>query len=169
MPNLGSGVPNNVSVTPVPLQVFTPTPSVQASCRFYNPGPSVVYIGGSNVSPSTGLPVLPGNRPVELQNVNVNLYACSGTSSQVATTTISGASAAGTTGFTVAASLASMIVGAFVQVGNGTSAEWLQVVTVSASGLTITTTKTLYDHATGNTIATVAATPGPLSVTAGVI
>lgn len=164
MPNLPPGSPNNVNATPAAQQVFTPTPGVQASCRFYNPGPSTIYVGGQSVTPGNGLPILPGNRPVELQNVNVNLYACSGITSVGATTTLSGASGAGSTGATVASAVAA---GNWLRIGNGTGIEYVQV----ATGTTVVTftTSTLYDHASGATVATVTASPGPLSVQAGVI
>lgn len=171
MPNLGPGVPNNVSVTPIPLLVFTPTPNVPASCRFYNSGSSVAYIGGPNVSPVNGLPILPGNRPVELQNVNVNLYACSGVNSVANTGTLSAATGAGTTSLTVAT--AAPTVGTYLRVGNGTGVEYLFVTAVSGAATpwtATTSTATLYDHASGATVATVtSAAPGPLSVTAGVV
>jgi hypothetical protein len=169
--NLGPGVPANTSVTPIPTLVFTPTPSVPATCRFYNSGSSVVYIGGANVSPVNGFPILPGNRPVELQNVNVNLYACSGVA-QVNTSghaTLSALNAAGSTTFTVAT--AAPTASTYVQLGSGTSLEYLFVSSFTGSGTpwTVTTsTASLYDHISGSTMATVVATPNPLNVSAGV-
>lgn len=171
MPNLPPGSPNNVSVTPIPLQVFTPTPSVPSSCRFYNSGSGVVYIGGANVSPVNGLPILPGNRPVELQNVNVNLYACSGVNGVAATGTLSGAPAAGTTSLTVAT--VAPTANTYIRVGSSTGVEYLFVTAVSGAATpwtATTSTATLYDHASGTSVATVVNTSsGPLSVTAGVV
>lgn len=171
MPNLGPGVPNNVSVTPIPLLVFTPTPSVPASCRFYNPGPGVAYIGGANVSPVNGLPILPGNRPLELQNVNVNLYACGGVNSVASTGTLSAANAAGSTSWTVAT--AAPTVGTYIRVGNLPGVEYLFVTAVTGASTpwtATTSTGSLYDHASGATVATVTSLAvGPLSVTAGVV
>lgn len=172
MPNFPPGTPNNVSVTPVPLQVFTPTPGVQASCRLYNPGPGTAYVGGANVSPSNGLPIPPGNRPVELQNINVNLYACSGNNGQAATNgTLTGAAPAGVTLLTVAT--AAVTANTYIRVGNGTGTEYLYVASVTGSSTPWTATTssaTLYDHATGVTVATgVIAASTPLSVQAGVV
>lgn len=172
MPTLPPGSPNNVSATPVPTQVFTPTPTVQASCRFYNSGSSVVYVGGANVSPSNGLPILPGNRPIELQNTNVNLYACSSITSVNSTghATLSAATGAGTTSLTVAT--AAPTAGTYIQVGNGTGLEYLFVVSFTGSSTpwtATTSTATLYDHVSGATVATVNAVTAPLSVQAGVV
>jgi hypothetical protein len=171
MPNFPPGTPNNVSVTPIPLLVFTPTPSVQASCRFYNPGPGVAYVGGPNVSPVNGLPILPGNRPIELQNVNVSLYACSGVNSVSASGTLSAATGLGTTSLTIAT--VAPTVNTYLRVGNGTGVEYVFVtaVTGSATPWTATTsTATLYDHASGATVSTVTNTSsGPLSIQAGVV
>lgn len=170
MVNLPPGSPNNVNVTPIPLQVFTPTPNVQASCRFYNPGPGVVYVGGANVSPSNGIPILPGNRPVELQNVNVNLYACSGFSSVNAGGGITSAvNAAGSTLFTVTTHAPTA--NTYIQLGNGTSLEYLFVSSFTGAGTpwTVTTsTGSLYDHVASSTLSTINAVPGPLSIQAGV-
>lgn len=166
MPQFPPGTPNNVSVTPVPLQVFTPTPGVTSSVRFYNPGPATVYVGLANVSPVNGLPIAPGNRPVELQNANTTLYACSGYSSAGATTTLSAATTAGSTTFTPGTLLTA---GSYYRIGNATGVEFVQAASVSASSAVTTTTPLLYDHATGATVATLTVVPGPLSVQAGVV
>lgn len=164
MPNLPPGSPNNVSVTPAAMLVFTPTPSVQASVRFYNAGSGTAYVGGTGVTPGSGFPIPPGNRPLELQNINTNLYACSGIQSVGATTTLSGAAAAGATTFTVASAV---VVGAWLRVGNGTGVEYVQV--ASGTGTVTTSSALLYDHAASATVATVTASPTPLSVQAGVV
>lgn len=164
MPNFPPGSPNNVNVTPAASLVFTPTPGVQASVRFWNPGSGTTYVGGPGVTPGNGLPILPGNRPVELQNVNVSLYACSGITSVGAATTVSGAVAAGATTFTVASAVT---VGAWLRIGNGTGVEYVQV--SAGTGTVTTSSALLYDHAASATVATVTASPGPLSVQAGVV
>jgi hypothetical protein len=171
MPSFPPGTPNNVSVTPIPLQVFTPTPGVQASCRFWNPGSGIVYVGGANVSPANGLPIIPGNRPVDLQNVNVNLYACAGVGAVATTGALSAANAAGATSWTV--TTAAPTVGTYIRVGNGTGVEYLYVTAVSGAATpwtATTSTASLYDHASGSSVATVVNSfPGPLSVQAGVV
>jgi hypothetical protein len=169
MPSFPPGTPNNLSVTPVPVQVFTPTPGAPASVRVYNAGSSVAYVGGANVSPVSGFAILPGNRPVALQNINVNLYACSGVSAVVATTgVLNAAVAAGTSAFTLSAG--SVAAGNYVRVGNGTGVEYVQANTASVSGTTVsTTTPLLYDHAASATVATVTAAAVPISVQAGVV
>src|ERR1700677_199716 len=104
MPFLGAGVDNHVNVTPTPVLVFTPNPSAAAAtARFFNEGSATVYVGGANVSQFNGIPLMP-NQKVELSNVNGSLYACGGYSAGANNTTMSGASAAGSTSFTVASS-----------------------------------------------------------------
>ncbi len=171
MPNLGPGVPANTSVTPVATLVFTPTPGVAASCRISNPGPGIVYLGGPNVSPGNGFPVLPGNRPIQLQNVGVPLYACSGVGAIGAAGTTAAVNAAGSTLFTVAT--VSPTVGTYMKLGSGSSVEYVLVsgtVGLGGSPWTVTTSASVYDHVSGSTAATVlTAYPGPLLVSAGVV
>lgn len=170
MPNLGPGVPANTSVAPIATLVFTPTPGVQASVRFWNPGTSTVYLGSSiAVSPAAGFPVLPGNRPVELQNVNVPLYACSGYSTLAAPGTVATATVAGVTSLTI--STVNPGAGAYIKYGNGNSVEIVQVngAITGAGPWTVPTTTTIMDHGANSTAATITATPGPLYVSAGVV
>src|SRR5215469_15733964 len=144
--NFPPGSPNNVNVTPINQLVFTPTPNVQASVRLYNPGPSTVYVGVAGVTPANGLPILPGNRPIELQNINVNLYACSGVSSIGAPGTVSSATSAGVTALTVAT--VAPTVGTYLRYGNGNSVEYLSVTAVAGASTpwTATTSATQLDH-----------------------
>ncbi|SRR6266568_76936 len=167
MPNLGPGVPNNVVATPAPLLVFTPTPGAAASCRFVNLGSSTAYIGGPGVSPGNGLPLAPGNRPVDLQTANVNLYACSGVSGVIATTTLTAAAvAAGATSFTVAAAVTA---GTYLRVGNSTGVEYVLASSVASNTVVTTGTPIVYDHAASATVATVTPAATPLTISAGVL
>lgn len=169
MPNLPPGSPNVVTPVPTAQLVFTPTPSVQASCRVFNPGPGIVYLGGANVQPNNGFPVYPGNRPIELQNINVSLYACSGVSGLGAPGTVSAATSAGVTSLTVAT--VSPTVGTYLAYGNSTNVEYLSVSAVNggASPWTVTTSATRFDHAANSTAATVQlVTTGPVTFQAGV-
>ena len=173
MPYLGAGVANNAPVTPIPTAVFTPTPGVAATCRFYNPGGNVVYIGGANVSPVNGLPILPGNRPLELQNANTTLYACCGVGyANPGNGTLLARTDAGSTLFTV--TTAAPTAGTYVRVGSGTGVEYLYISTVVAVGgtpYTVTTsTASLYDHAVATTVATLTNIyGGSVTASAGVV
>ena len=172
MPYFGPGIPVNVTATPIPTQVFTPTPGVAATCRITNSGNGVAYVGGANVSPVNGIPILPNNRPVELQNVNANLYVCCGVGGvNAGNATLSAANNAGSTLFTVAT--AAPTAGTYVRLGNGTGIEYLLVSSFTGAGTpwTVTTsTASLYDHASGSTMATVFNTLGtPVIVAAGVV
>ena len=129
-----------------------------------------LYVGGVNVNPNSGFPILPGNRPVELQNVNVNLYACSGITGLGAPGTVATATAAGVTGLTVAT--VSPTVGTYLAYGNGVSVEYLTVSAVVGAGgtpWTVTTSATRLDHAVNSTAATVQGIiTGPVTFQAGV-
>lgn len=169
MPTLPPGSPVVATPTPVAALVFTPTPTVQASVRIANPGPGTVYVGGANVQPNNGFPILPGNRPIELQNINVSLYACCGVNAVGAPGTVATATAAGTTSLTVAT--VSPTVGTYMLYGNGTSVEYVSVTAVSGASTpwTATTSATRFDHAANSTAATVLAiTTGPVTFQAGV-
>jgi hypothetical protein len=168
VPNFPPGSPNNVSVTPVALLVFTPTPGVQASARFWNPGPATVYVGaGSNVNAANGFPIPPGNRPVELQNVNVPLYAASGGNVAATSTLTAAALAAGVTTFTLSTATLNATGPGYLKIGNGSAVEYVSYSTITSSSVA-TVTATQYAHGVSETVSTISAVPGPLSVQAGV-
>lgn len=169
MPNFPPGSPNNTSVPANPTWVFTPTPNAPASVSFYNPGSSVVYVG-VNPTPSTGIPILPGNRPVRLQNVNVSLSACSSfTKGAVAGTMTASAITAGTTTLTTAAAPSSLPAGTTFVVGNGTGAEALVVASTSASSVVTFTAPCLFDHVASSVLNLATFTSAPITVQAGVL
>src|SRR5580698_5979087 len=133
MPNLGPGNDQHVNTSPTPTWVFTPTPNAPSSVRFYNEGSNVVYVGQSGVTPFNGLPILPGNRPVEFQNVLATLYACSNASAGTVSATVSAALTAGTNSFTVA-STTGFGIGTSLIVGN--SGKGQEVATVAGTTAT---------------------------------
>jgi hypothetical protein len=171
MPTLPPGSANVVNATPVAAVAFVPNPSATATVRFANLGNGTMYVGGIGVTPFNGLPVPPGNRPVELQNISGTLYTCCGVNSVASTGTLSAANAAGATSWTVAT--AAPTVSTYIRVGNGNSAEYLYVTAVTGAvtpWTATTSTASIYDHASGATVATVvSAQLGPISVQAGVL
>ena len=169
MPNLGPGNDQHVNTNPIPTWVFTPTPNASSTVRFYNEGSNVVYVGQSNVTPYNGLPILPGNRPVEFQNVLATLYACSNVSPGTTSSTLTAvALSAGATSFTVGTTT-NFAVGTSLIVGN--TGKGQEVVTVAGTTATAVTISTglLYDHAASVTVSTAVVLPGQLRVTAGVV
>jgi len=173
MPNLGPGVDQSLAPAVTPTWVFTATPNVQSSVRFYNYGnTSPVYIGGSAVTQFNGLPLYPGNRPIEFQNMNVTMYVCSGATRGAASGTLGSASTAGTTTVTLAAAVpAALAAGTTVMIGstvNTSSMDVNVVATTTASSALTFANPLLYDHATSTVV--YAATPniGSVRVTAGV-
>ncbi len=169
MPNLGAGVDQHVNPAATPTWVFTPTPGVPASVRFYNEGAGTVYVGQANVSQYSGIPILPGNRPVEFQNMTTSLYACSSAAVGANTTTLSAAVVpAGNTSFTVTTT-AGFVPGTSLILGNvGKGQEIVTVATTTATVVTLTGA-TLYDHAVSSTVSTAVVVPAQLRVTAGVV
>lgn len=146
MPYFGPGVPNITNVGATPTLVFTPTPGEQASVRLINMGTSVVYVG-TNPTPSTGFPILPGNRPVQLQNVTANLSACSSfTKGAIAGTATAAALTAGSTSLVTGAAPSSLPAGTTFIIGTGTGAEALVVASTAANSTVTFSTPTLFDH-----------------------
>ncbi len=174
MPNFGPGVDQSVAPAVTPTWVFTPTPGEQSSVRFYNTGTSApVYIGGSAVTQFNGLPLYPGNRPVQIANMNVTMYVCSGASRGAAGGTLGSASTAGTTTVTLAAAVpAALAAGTTVMIGStvNTSSMDVNVVasTTASSALTFLN-PLLYDHATATVVYAATPNTGSVRVTAGVL
>jgi hypothetical protein len=169
----GPGVDQTLNPTPVPQQVFTPVAGLANTLRLYNQGSSPVFIGGANVSPFNGLPVYPGNRPVEFSNMGSTIYTCSNVQAvTVASGTITSASTAGQNSFVAAASVptSGFSVGQTFVIGKAGSQEVLTVNTVSASFTTIgTTTNAVYAHEATAPLFTVTVFPSQLRVTAGIV
>ena len=69
MPTLPPGTPNYVNLTYTPTWLFTPNTSAANNVRLQNFGQNIVYVGQADVTVNTGLPLLPGSKPVELTNV----------------------------------------------------------------------------------------------------
>ena len=167
--NLGAGVDQHVNPGVTATWVFTPTPSASATVRLYNEGSQPVYVGQVNVTPYNGLPLFPNNRPIELVNINQNVYACSGVAVTTTGNTIQ-SSTAGTLVFTMGTTT-SFPAGTVMVVGSTLNTSSLETFTVSGTTATAVTVSTaaLYDHAAGTTVRTATAIPAQLRVTAGVV
>lgn len=173
MPNFPPGTGQSVAPAVTPTWVFTPTPNVKSpSVRFYNTGTSQpVYIGGSAVSQFNGLPLYPGNKPVEFANMSTTMYVCSGATRGAVGGTLGSASTAGTTAVTLAAAVpAALAAGTTVMIGTtaNTSSFDVNVVnsTTASSQLTFLN-PLLYDHANATVVYAATANIGSVSVIAG--
>ena len=166
----GTGQSVNPGVTPT--WVFTATSKVANTLRLANTGLYPVYAGGANVSQFNGLIIPPGSRAVELQNVQGTVYTCSGVSPTATGYTLAASAlAAGSTAFTVSASVATITAGSYVILGAAGSQE---VVSVSATGGATTTTftlatATLYDHVASSPATLATAQLGQVQVNAGIV
>jgi hypothetical protein len=174
MTNLGPGVQADYNPTVTPQWVFTPTPGTQASVRLFNEGNvNPVYVGGPGVTQYTGLPILPGNRPIELQNINQQLYAVSGVTAPIVRGTV-GASAAtaGTTALTLTAAVpAGLAAGTYVLIGNTANTSGMQaqlVASTTASSQITFANPLVLDVANGDVVYSATFQPGQLRVNAGV-
>lgn len=169
MPNLGPGVDQHVNPNPIPTWIFTPTPNAAASVRLYNEGSNVVFVGQANVSPYNGMPIYPGNRPVEFQSMLATLYACSNVAPGTVSNTLTAvALTVGTTSFTVG-STTGFGIGTSLILGNtGKGQEVATVAGTTATAVTVSTAL-LYDHGASETVSTAVVFAGQLRVTAGVV
>lgn len=162
----------NVNLDAVPTWIFTPNSSAASNLQLTNLGSSILYIGQSGVTPNTGIPLNPGQKPIELFNVTQTLYACSRTSpgTAAATASTSASVTVGTTSWTVASGgMANIPVGTYFLVGAGTSQEVLKVATSASTTTITTTTGTLFEHYASEVFTTATYTVGQLRVSPGVL
>jgi|SRR5277367_181543 len=156
----------NFAVGNVAVPVFVPNPSAHSpSVTIYNSGPSVIYLGGSDVTSATGLPLYV-NAEVAFPNAPSTLYAIGAVSTTGTGTTLASNAAAG--GTTVAlTSSGNYSVGEVLVVGASGAAETVTVSTLTGgTGISITS-PTRLDHVNGGTVALVLTSQSTnLSVTA---
>lgn len=173
MPNFGPGIDQTVTPSAVPQLVFTPVAGLANTLRLYNQGSAAVFVGGVNVSPFNGLPVYPGNRPVEFSNMGSTIYSCANVQAVTAASgTITSASTAGQSSFVAAASVptSGFSIGQTFIIGKAGAQEVLTIGTVSASFTTIgTTTNAVYAHEAAAPLFTATVFPSQLRVTAGIV
>ena len=153
-------------VGPAPVLVYNAAPVGKPATLITNTGSSVIYLGASAVTVSSGMPLTAGEQ-ILLAFAPYNLYAASGyTTTATATTTTAAANSAATSlAVTSGTGIAN---GALILVGSGTNAE---VVTVTAGGGTTTLTVTAlnYDHRSGAAVTVVTSLGGALSVAPGTV
>jgi hypothetical protein len=148
-------------------QVYNPAAVGTPHCVIFNSGASPAYIGGSAVTPATGLLFPPGAQ-LSLPYASYAIWACDGgitTGTPVSSLSSAAASGAGTV--VIAAGTAGFGAGATIQVGVGNGSETVSIVS-NTGGTAIISPNFVFDHnsaATVVTIATQAATS--LSVNAG--
>jgi hypothetical protein len=177
MPNLPPGGSQHVNLTFTPTWLFTPVGSIQNNVRIYNEGQNPVYVGQADVTALTGLPVMPGSRPLELTNVTTSLYAVSAVSKGAVMGTVNTAATAGTnviiiTGGTfITTNQAST--NQTVILANLTNTQNTEVVQLSAFGTTpatfTVTTNFAYAHGLADAMYVANATYGQVKVDAGQI
>jgi hypothetical protein len=158
----------NLGSAPAAVAVAPPV-GVPGTVRFVNESSNPVYLGGASVTPSTGFKLLPGCR-VELPYVNSAYYACSGAFPTATTTTITTASPAGSTTFTVG-STSGFVPGTTIILGNTavTSAEQLTVAGTASATIFTAATASNFDHGAGATVATATVAIAQLRCEPGVL
>lgn len=140
--------------TAIPLSsaatlIFTP----QVNATFFNAtnvGSNIIYVGGSGVSQTGGLPVQPG-QSVTLPFVNSKIYACSPLDvTKTPTDTLSANASLGATALTVASGGAAFTNGMIISINDGVNSERVTVGTGS-SGTSVVVSATAHAHASGVT------------------
>ena len=174
MPTLPPGTANNVNLSFTPTWLFTPSTSATNNVRLWNNGQNTVYVGQADVTVNTGLPILPGSKPVELTNVTSSLYAISTVSLGTLIGTVSTAGTAGATvlNFTTQATNY-LTVSNYVVVGNKTITGNQEALSVNAAAGTASTlvtvsTTTAFYHPTTDAVYLALPTFGQISVQGGV-
>lgn len=161
----------NPAVTPT--WVFTPNSSAPSNVTFYNNGRNTVYVGGSQVTQNSGVPVRPGGKPLELTGVTATLYVLSSvTNPVVAATMSSSAVTVGTTAITLATTVpTALAAGAVIIVGSTAGTGWeAQVVNTTNASSQITFANPLVqDHVGSGVIYTATAQPAQVTVVPGVL
>jgi hypothetical protein len=161
------------NTTPLPAQVFVAntTAGVTSVVSLMNMSPQMMFVGLSACTPTTGLPLMPGER-IRLNNVPKSVYACSNwaAGTQLATAAAS-AVTAGTTSFTTSAAALSVLpVGTYFVIGgtaNSSQQEVLQVATSVSTTVLTTTTGSLFDHAASQPMYATTWTPSSLNIQRG--
>ena len=173
MPNLGAGVDQHVNPAVTPTWIFTPTPNAPATVQLFNEGTKTVFVGTSGLDQSGALPVLPGCKPIRLQNVTASLYAISGVtvgaqSGTMTTTAVTAGSTVVTLTGTVPTALAA---GTTIVVGNTAGTGWeAQVVASTTASSQLTFASALAnDHVGSSPVYLATPQLGQLRVTAGVV
>jgi hypothetical protein len=146
--------------------VFTPTPGATATCRVFNEGQNVVYVGQAGITPANGLPIQP-NCKIELPNVVASLYCAAGYSTTATATTLTAAANAGATTLAVTSGVG-IANGGWVAVGSGANLEVVQV-TAGGGTATLTVTALTYDHKTAAAVTAVNSLSAQARITAGVV
>jgi hypothetical protein len=174
MVNLPPGSPNNVNLTFTPTWLFTPSTNATNNVRLWNNGRNTVYVGQADVTVNTGLPIPPGQKPVELTNVLQSLYAISTYSIGTLLGTVQTAATAGSTSLTFSSTVpvSTLGVGGIFMIGSTSATsnqEALSVAATTATTVLTTSTATAFAHDTTNVVYGVNATYGQLTVQSGVV
>jgi hypothetical protein len=177
MPNLGAGVDQHVNLTYTPTWLFTPTTGVINTVRIYNEGSNTIYVGGKSVTQNTGIPVPPGNKPLEWANATSALYAVSAVNVGAVMNTVGGSllltnviSVGASSVTTTAAVTNTLIPGTIFGIGNISTGSNLEFTTVATSvSTTVMTATVAFSHVQGEGIYPVTPTYGQVRVTAGVV
>jgi hypothetical protein len=175
MPNLGAGVDQHVNTTAAPTWVYNAPAYVAGSnytptLRLYNEGTNVLFVGGVNVTPSNGLALPPGSKPLEIQNVYGTVYTCGnsvvGGNTAAATLGTGVPATAGSTTLKLNAMNANFTPGSTLIVGSGTNLDYVIIASTATTVVTLSNS-TLYYHPAAELMTLATTTIGQLRVTAG--
>lgn len=152
------------AVSAAPAQVYVPPSNGSPTAFITNVGPSVVYLGGANVTSTNGLP-LPANQSLDLSRMSYSIYSVSGWAVTATATTLSAPIASGVTTVPLTSGTGTAN-GQTILIGTGSAAEVVAI--ISGGGTTsVTTTATQYDHKTGAAVTVVTSQGSSVNVVAG--
>jgi hypothetical protein len=134
--------------TGVPVLVYTPSPIGVPKVTLINEGTTNVFIGQAGVTQSNGLPLAP-RQELSLAFAPFALYAVSGAAvSAVTPTTTTSAYPSGTTSVAVTSAVGTAN-GQQIQVGTGSNAEMVTILSGGGTGPLVLVSGLKYDHASG--------------------
>lgn len=150
-------------------QVYIPAAVGTPHCVIFNSGASPAYLGGSAVTPSTGLLFPPGAQ-LSLPYANYGIWACGGgvtAGTPVTSLSAAASSGAGTVTLTSGTVVTNLGSGVTIQVGTGNGAETVTIVS-NTGGTAIISPNFVFDHNNAATVVTIGSQLATsLSVNAG--
>ena len=153
-----------VALTFTPTEIYNPTfpvTGIAASVTITNTGSNLVYVGGSEVTQETGMPLPPGSKPLKIVNAINPLYAVESVTLGAAIATTATATlptnrmAPGLSSIptTTTGAVTGLVPGTTFAIGNTVNSSNLEFATVASSVATTVVTATIaYPHIGGEAI-----------------
>jgi hypothetical protein len=148
---------HNATVSALATQVYVPPASGIPNAVLFNNGRNTLYLGGSAVTASTGLPLGP-NQSINMARFFTGIWAVCGNGTLGTATTLSSDAASGTNS-TFMVSTAGFGTASTLQLGAGNNAETVSIATITGTAVTFTA-NTLFGHLSGEAVSLVSSPLG---------